>query len=92
VMGLTRQQADCLRYITSCIDAVGMAPSYSEMQRYLGIGSRSGAHRIVKALEERGAVRRLPGRARAIEICPTRDVLRSFSDAALLAEVERRAL
>lgn len=91
-MTLTQAQARCLDFITSEIEARGAAPSVRELQAHLGLASTNNVHRLLRCLEERGAIRRLRHRARAIEVCPTRDVIRSFSDAALLAEVERRGL
>jgi repressor LexA len=92
MISLTRTQANALAFIAHGIAENGLAPSYEEIGVALGLASKSAVHRLVKCLEERGAIRRMPGRARAIELCPTRDALRSFSDAALLAEVERRGL
>jgi repressor LexA len=92
MMGLTERQAACLTFIVSYTGEFGTAPSFNEMRDHLGLSSRGRIHEVVMALEERGAIRRLPNRARAIEVLPTRNVIRSFSDAALLAEVERRAL
>ena len=48
----------------------GVMPSYDELTDMVGLKSKSGVHRLVLALEERGAIRRLPGRARAIAIIP----------------------
>lgn len=92
MMGLTARQAECLRFIVSHIEEAGCAPTFDEMRDHLGVSSRSGVHRLLEGLESRGAIRRFRGQSRAIEVLPSRDVLASFSNAALLAEVERRGL
>lgn len=94
MMGLTRQQANALDFIRSSLDERGVAPSVVEIAEHLGLAptSKATVARMLKSMELRGHIRRLPNHARAIELCPTRDVLRLFSDAALLAEVERRGL
>ncbi|KQZ49740.1 hypothetical protein ASD54_12440 [Rhizobium sp. Root149] len=67
--GLTHQQADTLRFIQAFItESGGAGPSYDEIKDALGLASKSGVNRLLKALEERGRIRRLPHRARAIEI------------------------
>ena len=65
---LTRKQAELLRYISNQITSDGVSPSFDEMKDALGLKSKSGVHRLIIALEERGFVRRLPLRARALEI------------------------
>ena len=65
---LTRKQRDLLDIISEGIAREGVPPSYEEMKKALGVSSKSGIHRHVIALEERGFIRRLPNRARAIEI------------------------
>lgn len=65
---LTRKQANLLRYISDQITKDGVSPSFDEMKDALGLKSKSGVHRLIMALEERGFVRRLPHRARALEI------------------------
>lgn len=65
---LTRQQQTLLIYIKSCLDETGIPPSFDEMARTLNLRSKSGIHRLLLALEERGFICRLPNRARAIEI------------------------
>lgn len=67
---LTERQKEFLEYISAYIEAEGFAPSYEEMMRAAGLRSKSGIHSMVKALEERGFIRRLPHRARAIELVP----------------------
>jgi len=65
---LTKKQHQLLMFIKSRLDQGGISPSYEEMKDALGLHSKSGIHRLVKALEERGFIRRLPNRARALEI------------------------
>lgn len=66
--GLTQRQNDGLSLIKSKVAESGVAPSFREIAAGLGLRSISGVHRILSALEERGAIRRLPNRARAIEV------------------------
>ena len=65
---LTKKQKELLVFIHSRLHETGISPSFEEMRDALGIRSKSGIHRIVRALEERGFVRRLPNRARALEV------------------------
>jgi len=65
---LTRKQRDLLLFINERLCADGISPSYEEMKLALGLKSKSGVHRLIDALEERGFLKRLPHRARAIEI------------------------
>lgn len=65
---LTRKQAELLKFICNRMDAEGVAPSFDEMKEAIGLKSKSGIHRLISALEERGFIRRLPHRARALEI------------------------
>ncbi|MCF8495934.1 MAG: transcriptional repressor LexA [Alphaproteobacteria bacterium] len=65
---LTRKQRDLLVYIQGRLAAEDVAPSFEEMKEALGLKSKSGIHRLIGALEERGYIQRLPHRARALEI------------------------
>lgn len=65
---LTKQQAKLMRFLDEYLKAHGYARSFEEMKNGVGLRSKSGIHRIILALEERGFIRRLPDRARAIEI------------------------
>ena len=65
---LTQKQKDLLTLLDTRIKAVGVPPSYDEMKDALGLASKSGIHRLITALEERGFIRRLPNKARAIEV------------------------
>ena len=65
---LTRKQIELLDFIRVRMDAEGVPPSFDEMKEALDLRSKSGIHRLITALEERGFIRRLAHRARAIEI------------------------
>lgn len=65
---LTRKQHDLLRFIHERMRESGVPPSFDEMKDALDLRSKSGIHRLIIALEERGFIRRLPNRARAIEV------------------------
>jgi len=65
---LTRKQLELLNFIQKRVDRDGVPPSFDEMKEALDLRSKSGIHRLITALEERGFIRRLAHRARAIEI------------------------
>jgi repressor LexA len=65
---LTRKQSELLVYINERLSESGVSPSFEEMKDALALKSKSGVHRLITALEERGFIRRLPNRARALEI------------------------
>ena len=65
---LTRKQHELLHYIHQHLNTHGVSPSFDEMKDALGLKSKSGIHRLISGLEERGFLRRLPHRARALEI------------------------
>jgi len=65
---LTAKQQQLLSYIKQHLDQGGVSPSFEEMKEALDLKSKSGIHRLISALEERGFIRRLPNRARALEI------------------------
>ncbi|MCJ8139092.1 transcriptional repressor LexA [Falsirhodobacter halotolerans] len=65
---LTRKQMELLNFIRERMDQDGVPPSFDEMKEALNLRSKSGIHRLITALEERGFIRRLAHRARAIEI------------------------
>ena len=65
---LTRKQIELLDFIRIRIDAEGVPPSFDEMKEALGLKSKSGIHRLITALEERGFIRRMAHRARALDI------------------------
>lgn len=65
---LTRKQHELLRFIHERMRESGIPPSFDEMKEALDLKSKSGIHRLIMALEERGFIRRLPNRARALEV------------------------
>ncbi len=65
---LTRKQHELLMFIQQRLTDVGVPPSFDEMKDALSLKSKSGIHRLITALEERGFIRRLPNRARALEV------------------------
>jgi repressor LexA len=65
---LTRKQFELLRFIHERLKESGVPPSFDEMKDALDLRSKSGIHRLITALEERGFIRRLPNRARALEV------------------------
>ena len=65
---LTKKQSELLRFIHERLLEAGVPPSFDEMKDALDLRSKSGIHRLIMALEERGFIRRLPNRARAIEV------------------------
>jgi repressor LexA len=65
---LTRKQQELLLYINRQLGEDGVSPSFDEMKDAVGLKSKSGIHRLITALEERGFIRRLPHRARALEV------------------------
>ena len=65
---LTRKQHELLMFIHERMKEAGIPPSFDEMKDALDLKSKSGVHRLISALEERGFIRRLPNRARALEV------------------------
>ncbi|WP_298281943.1 transcriptional repressor LexA [Novosphingobium sp.] len=65
---LTRKQHELLTFIQIRLEESGISPSFEEMKEALDLKSKSGVHRLISALEERGFIRRLPNRARALEV------------------------
>src|ERR1700680_453566 len=65
---LTRKQHELLMFINQRLAATGVAPSFDEMKDALNLRSKSGIHRLISGLEERGFIRRLAHRARALEV------------------------
>ncbi|MEM1361480.1 MAG: transcriptional repressor LexA [Pseudomonadota bacterium] len=72
---LTKKQLDLLEFIHTRVQADGVPPSFDEMKTALDLRSKSGIHRLITALEERGFIRRLAHKARAIEIVKLPDAL-----------------
>jgi repressor LexA len=82
---LTKKQKNLLLFINKKLRASGISPSYEEMKDSLNLKSKSGIHRLISALEERGFLRRLPHKARALEViklpetASANDIYNSFS-------------
>jgi repressor LexA len=74
---LTRKQHELLLYIHERLGETGVSPSFEEMKDALDLKSKSGVHRLISALEERGFIRRLANRARALEVVRMPDGKRS---------------
>ena len=95
MIGLTQRQADLLTYLREC-EAKGRTPSFEEMKDAVRLQSKSGVQRLILALEERGFIRRVPNRARSIELLSESEraarplSLSSFADSEIAAEYRRR--
>jgi len=82
---LTKKQKNLLLFINKKLRASGISPSYEEMKEALNLKSKSGIHRLISALEERGFIRRLAHKARALEViklpetASANDIYNSFS-------------
>ena len=72
---LTAKQKELLAFINTRVQETGVPPSFDEMKEALELRSKSGIHRLITALEERGFIRRLPHRARALEILKLPDAM-----------------
>ncbi len=81
---LTRKQRELLIFIDKRLKEAGVAPSFDEMKEALSLKSKSGIHRLINALEERGFIRRLPHRARALEVLRLPEVTPSRPGAAVI--------
>ena len=82
---LTKKQKNLLLFINKKLRASGVSPSYEEMKESLNLKSKSGIHRLISALEERGFIKRLAHKARALEViklpetASANDIYNSFS-------------
>ena len=72
---LTRKQHELLLFVDRHLNENGVSPSFDEMKDALDLKSKSGIHRLITALEERGFIRRLANRARALEVPALRQEL-----------------
>ena len=79
---LTRKQLELLRFVHERLKESGVPPSFDEMKDALDLRSKSGIHRLITALEERGFIRRLPNRARALEVLKLPDAVSNGISAA----------
>jgi repressor LexA len=77
---LTRKQQVLLQFIHERLQAEGVPPSFDEMKDALDLKSKSGIHRLITALEERGFIKRLPNRARALEVIKMPEAWASADD------------
>src|SRR6201991_3476387 len=94
---LTRKQYELLMFIHERMKETGIPPSFDEMKDALDLASKSGIHRLITALEERGFIRRLPNRARALEvlrlpdsIAPGLNSAKKFSPSVIEGSLGRR--
>jgi repressor LexA len=78
---LTAKQHELLCFINDRLSATGVSPSFEEMKEALDLKSKSGVHRLISALEERSFIRRLPNRARALEIVKLPDAVKTRAPA-----------
>ncbi|HTU12741.1 MAG TPA: transcriptional repressor LexA [Allosphingosinicella sp.] len=78
---LTRKQHELLLYIDERLNETGISPSFEEMKEALDLKSKSGVHRLISALVERGFIRRLPNRARALEVLKIPEASKSAAPA-----------
>lgn len=90
---LTRKQHDLLLFISQHLSATGVSPSFEEMKDALDLKSKSGVHRLINALEERGFLRRMPNRARALEVLrlPGNTVARNSASLSGIGDARRGA-
>ena len=89
MIGLTHKQRDCLSFIRSYTDEHGACPSFQQMADALDLGSKGAVSRLILALEERGHIRRLPGKVRALEVLSP---LACVPTAELQAELRSRGI
>ena len=77
---LTKKQRELLLFLEERISKTGVTPSFEEMMKKVGLKSKSGIHRLISALEERGFIKKLPFKARAIEILKVPETKKKSSD------------
>ncbi|MCM2562135.1 transcriptional repressor LexA [Lutimaribacter sp. EGI FJ00015] len=85
---LTKKQLDLLNFIHKRVQRDGVPPSFDEMKEALDLRSKSGIHRLITALEERGFIRRLAHRARAIEVVKLPEALGGSTDSPALSVID----
>ena len=90
---LTRKQRELLKFIQERLAETGISPSFDEMKEALGLKSKSGVHRLITGLEERGFIKRLPHRARALDVVrlPEDQTAKAVQAARPAAGEDRRA-
>ncbi len=93
---LTKKQKNLLLFINKKLRASGVSPSYEEMKESLNLKSKSGIHRLISALEERGFIRRLAHKARALEViklpetASANDIYNSFSPSVIRGGLDEK--
>ena len=93
---LTKKQKNLLIFINKKIRSTGISPSYEEMKNSLNLKSKSGIHRLISALEERGFVKRLAHKARALEVvklpenASANDIFNSFTPSVIKGGLENK--
>ncbi|QJU56408.1 transcriptional repressor LexA [Sphingomonas sp. AP4-R1] len=88
---LTAKQHELLCFINDRLNETGVSPSFEEMKEALDLKSKSGVHRLISALEERSFIRRLPNRARALEIVKLPDAVKTRPPAAKTPSASKSA-
>ena len=94
---LTKKQKNLLLFINKKIRSTGVSPSYEEMKNSLNLKSKSGIHRLISALEERGFIRRLAHKARALEVvklpetASANDIYNNFSPSVIKGGLDENA-
>jgi repressor LexA len=92
---LTKKQRNLLIYINKKIRSTGVSPSYEEMKESLNLKSKSGIHRLISALEERGFIKRLAHKARALEVvklpenASANDIFNSFTPSVIKGGLDK---
>ena len=92
---LTKKQRNLLLFINKKLRTSGVSPSYEEMKESLNLKSKSGIHRLISALEERGFIRRLPHKARALEViklpetASANDIYNNFSPSVIKGGLDK---
>ena len=93
---LTKKQKNLLLFINKKLRSSGVSPSYEEMKQSLHLKSKSGIHRLISALEERGFIRRLPHKARALEViklpetASANDIYNNFSPSVIKGGLDEK--
>jgi len=93
---LTKKQKNLLLFINKKLRSSGVSPSYEEMKVSLNLKSKSGIHRLISALEERGFIRRLPHKARALEViklpetASANDIYNTFSPSVIKGGLDQK--
>ena len=95
---LTKKQKNLLLFINKKLRSTGVSPSYEEMKESLNLKSKSGIHRLISALEERGFIKRLAHKARALEVvklpetASANDIYNSFSPSVIRGGLDDKSL